>query len=63
MGGTPEKPTLILKTWGFKPGFQFLGVCAPCPAGKMPPSDSKRGEESLTRDLGDVKTAPYATAS
>lgn len=26
---------------GFQPGFPLFGVCAPYPAGKMPPSDSK----------------------
>lgn len=33
----------------------FWGVCDSCPAGKSPLSDSKGEEESLTRDLGDVK--------
>lgn len=56
MGGTQENLILILGTWGFKPGFQFFWVCVPCPAGRMPPSDSKGKKNPSPGDLGDVKS-------
>lgn len=33
----------------------ILGVCAPYPAGRTPPSDSTRGKDPSPGDLGDVR--------
>lgn len=56
MGGTPEKPILILGTWAFKPSFQFsFGFVLHAQLARRLLMIQRGTTNPSPRDLGNVK--------